>query len=57
MQTIETAALKRQYSQTELIFWITLVEAPFVIIGDEVFPLKTYLMRPYPGSQSIGNGL
>lgn len=22
---------------------------PHVIVGDEVFPLKTYLMRPYPG--------
>jgi len=28
---------------------------PNVIVGDEVFPLKTYLMRPYPGSQSKGN--
>lgn len=25
---------------------------PFVIIGDEAFPLKTYLMRPYPGRQT-----
>jgi len=25
MRTIVTAALQRQYSQTELIFWITLV--------------------------------
>lgn len=24
---------------------------PHVIIGDEAFPLKTYLLRPYPKSQ------
>jgi len=26
-------------------------EAPYVILGDEAFPLKEYLMRPYPGKQ------
>ena len=29
--------------------------APHVTIGVEVFPLKTYLMKPYPGSQSKGD--
>eukprot|EP00102_Acyrthosiphon_pisum_P014343 XP_008184348.1 PREDICTED: uncharacterized protein LOC103309790 [Acyrthosiphon pisum] len=24
--------------------------APYVIVADETFPLKTYLLRPYPGS-------
>ena len=28
--------------------------ASHVIVGDEAFPLKTYLKRPYPGSQSNG---
>lgn len=23
-------------------------KAPFVLVGDEAFPLKTYLLRPYP---------
>jgi hypothetical protein len=29
--------------------------APHVIVDDEAFPLKTYLMRPYSGSQSKGD--
>ena len=23
---------------------------PYFLVGDEIFPLKTYLLRPYPGS-------
>jgi len=34
MCTIVTAALQRQYSQTELIFWITLV----ITLSPEFFP-------------------
>ncbi|XP_022165452.1 uncharacterized protein LOC111030325, partial [Myzus persicae] len=26
----------------------TNIEAPFVFIGDEAYPLKSYLLRPYP---------
>ena len=29
--------------------------APHVVVGDEAFPLKTYLIRPYLGSQSKGD--
>lgn len=29
------------------------VEAPYVIVGDEAFPLKPYLLRPYP-RQNLG---
>jgi hypothetical protein len=29
--------------------------AAHVFVGDEAFPLKTYLTRPYPGSQSKGD--
>lgn len=25
--------------------------APYVFVGDEAFPLKTYLLRPYPGRE------
>jgi len=32
MRTIVTAALQRQYSQTELIFWITLVYTHYSVV-------------------------
>ena len=25
-------------------------ELPFVLVGDEAFPLKNYLLQPYPGN-------
>jgi len=33
----------------------TLCLAPHVVKGDEAFPLKTYLLKPYQGSQSKGD--
>lgn len=30
-------------------------EVPYVVIGDEAFPLKTYLLRLYPGKQLDNN--
>ena len=33
----------------------TNIEVPFFIFRDKASPLKTYLMRPYPGRQSGGN--
>ena len=29
-------------------------DMPFVIVGDEAFPLRNYLMRPYPGRNLDG---
>ena len=33
--------------------WLALKEkylnVPFVIVGDDIFPLKPWLMKPYPG--------
>ena len=26
---------------------------PYFLVGDEIFPLKTWLMRPYPGTLSL----
>ena len=40
LRTIVTAALQRQYSQTELIFWISLVNQLAFAIGNGRCPLK-----------------
>ena len=29
-----------------------LEKVPYFLVGDEIFPLKTWLMRPYPGKQT-----
>lgn len=29
-------------------------ELPFVMVGDEAFPLRNYLLRPYPGRNLPG---
>ncbi|CAK1590297.1 unnamed protein product [Parnassius mnemosyne] len=31
------------------------IVAPYVFLGDEAFPLKTFIMRPYPRTQATGN--
>ncbi|KAG0713730.1 Protein ALP1-like [Chionoecetes opilio] len=30
-------------------------QSPFVIVGDDAFPLKTYMMKPYPGKNLTGD--
>lgn len=30
---------------------------PYVIVGDEAFPLRTNMLRPYPGRNLPGNSL
>ena len=30
-------------------------ELPYVMVGDEAFPLRNYLLRPYPGHNLPGN--
>ena len=47
LRTIVTAALQRQYSQTELIFWIALV------IIDHMNAVKSYSSSPYTPSSCI----
>lgn len=30
---------------------------PYVIVGDEAFPLKSYMLRPYPGRYLPGTNV
>ena len=29
------------------------IQLPYTLVGDEIFPLKQWLMKPYPGSHLI----
>jgi len=29
------------------------VSLPYVLVGDEAFPLTMYLLRPYPGKEGL----
>jgi len=45
MRTVVTAALQRQYSQTELIFWITLVfQVVGIVAAYTEWPKKMYTL-------------
>ena len=33
----------------------TVSELPYVMVGDEAFPLRNYLLRPYPGRNLPGD--
>jgi len=54
MRTIVTAALQRQYSQTELIFWLTLVVADLQLLSQLIdwlfiyshWNVSTYMFNP-----------
>ncbi len=32
-------------------------DLPFAMVGDEAFPLRNYLLRPYPGRHLPGNSI